>query len=57
MSFAGMKTQKKKGLTLEEVEELEGGVIKESKVGMAASKRADKRKQKQAGDGKPATHF
>ena len=36
----------KKGLTLEEVENQEGGIVRESKIGMAATKRADLRKHK-----------
>ena len=44
--------KRKDGLTLEQVEELEGGVIRESKTGMAATKRADRRKQKGDPDGK-----
>lgn len=51
LSSAGSKGKKRKGLTLEEVEELEGSTVKESKVGMAASRRADKRKQSRAHEG------
>lgn len=36
---------------MEQVEELEGGVIKESKTGMAATQRADRRKRKSSHDG------
>ena len=46
----------KDGLTLEQMEELEGGVIRESKTGMAATTRADRRKQQEAPDGeKPSS--
>lgn len=51
MNVGGKK--RKDGLTLEQVEELEGGTIKESKAGMAATQRADKRRQKAAPDGDP----
>ena len=44
-------TKAKKGLTLEEVEEQEGGVVKESKLGMAKTKRAQRRKQEAPQDG------
>lgn len=37
------------GLTLEEVEAAEGGVVRESAVGMAQTKRAVKRKGSRAG--------
>ena len=47
---AGRKGEK--GQTLEQVEEMEGGTIKESKIGMAAAKRVDRRKQKASRDGK-----
>ena len=40
--------KKDKGLTLEEVETAEGGVVRESAVGMAQTKRAARRKGKQA---------
>ena len=40
--------KKEKGLTLEEVETAEGGVVRESAVGMAQTKRAARRKGKQA---------
>lgn len=40
-----------KGLTLEEVEEQEGGIVKESKLGMAATQRAERRKGKLSKDG------
>ena len=46
---AGRKGEK--GQTLEQVEEMEGGTIKESKIGMAAAKRVDRRKQKASRDG------
>ena len=50
---AGRKGRKgDKGQTLEQVEEMEGGTIKESKIGMAAAKRVDRRKQKASRDGK-----
>ncbi|GAX85211.1 hypothetical protein CEUSTIGMA_g12631.t1 [Chlamydomonas eustigma] len=41
----GVVPPKKKGLTLQEIEDLEGGVIKESLVNVAQAKRAAKRKQ------------
>ena len=40
--------KKDKGLTLEEVETAEGGVVRESAVGMAQTKRAARRKGKKA---------
>ncbi len=41
---------------MEQMEELEGGVIRESKTGMAATTRADRRKQQEAPDGeKPSS--
>lgn len=40
---------KELGLTLEEVEAAEGGVVRESAVGMAQTKRAVKRKGSRAG--------
>ena len=44
----GRAGKKDKGLTLEEVESAEGGVVRESAVGMAQTKRAARRKGKQA---------
>jgi hypothetical protein len=46
------KDKGKKGKTLEELEEEEGGVVKESQVPMAHVKRAQMRKGKTAGGGK-----
>lgn len=47
---AGVVPQKKpKGQTLREIEESEGGPVKESMVGMAAVQRALRRKKKAAG--------
>jgi len=50
--------KKDKGLTLEEVESAEGGVVRESAVGMAQTKRAARRKGKQAAivGASPAAH-
>jgi len=45
------KADKGEKLTLEQVEEMEGGTIKESKVGMAAMQRADRRKRKKTAEG------
>lgn len=42
------RAAKEVGLTLEEVEEAEGGVVRESAVGMAQTKRAVKRKGSRA---------
>jgi hypothetical protein len=42
--------QKPKGKTLHEIEEEEGGPVKESMVGMAAVQRAIRRKKADAGD-------
>ena len=51
--------KKDKGLTLEEVETAEGGVVRESAVGMAQTKRAARRKGKQAAvvGASPAARF
>lgn len=45
--FAGDKEKACKGQTLREIEDAEGGPVKESMVGMAAVKRALKRKKTQ----------
>ena len=41
---------KRKGLSLEELEEQEGGPVKESQVGLAQTKRAKTRKTRHAGN-------
>lgn len=50
--LAGVFIKAKKGLTLGEVEEQEGGAVQESKIGMAATKRAEKRKLKAPKNGR-----